>query len=92
MVAAVADWLGSVSALVFRVAAVLFVLVNGAAIAAVALTRDRALVNRLTPPWLATNALLLGAGLGVPLVAGIARAGLLALAAMAGGLEVTPSE
>lgn len=68
------DWLSSVSNFVFRTAAMLFVVVNAGAAAMVVSTRSRALVQRWTSPWLAVNLLLLGAGAGVPLVAGIAKA------------------
>lgn len=50
-----------------------FVLVNAAAIGVVAVTRSRAVVQRFTSPWLATNILLLGTGVGVPMVAGVAK-------------------
>lgn len=92
MVSAVADWLSSVSGLVFRLAAVLFVLLNGAVVAAIAVSRSRTLVNRITPPWLAANVVLLGAGLGVPLLAGIARTAVRALGALTGNVALGPPE
>ncbi|MHB1329473.1 MAG: hypothetical protein ACYC2K_14850 [Gemmatimonadales bacterium] len=63
-----ADSIGAFGSTVFRVAAVTFLLLNGAAIAAVVLTRNRELVNRWTGRVLAANLLLLGVGLGTPAV------------------------
>ncbi|HSR15515.1 MAG TPA: hypothetical protein VLL51_07165 [Gemmatimonadales bacterium] len=71
---AITSWLSSVSGLVFRTCAFLFVVLNLGAVALVVGTRSRALVQRWTSPWLAANFLLIGAGAGVPLVAGIAQA------------------
>jgi hypothetical protein len=53
----------------FRWSAIGFLVLNGAAAAVVWITRDRRAVNRWTSPLLAANLLLLGTGLGVPLVA-----------------------
>lgn len=75
-------WLGGFSGTVLRVCGTLFVLVNGLAIGAFMLKRDRSLVQRWTSPWLAANLLLIGAGAGVPLVAGLVKA---AVAAVSGG-------
>lgn len=91
MEAQILEWLSGVSSVAFRTAAVLFVALNGAAAAAVALTRSRDLVNRFTAPWLAANAVLLGAGLGIPLLAGLARVGVRAIAA-AGGFLIETAE
>lgn len=79
MDAEITTWLNSVSGFVFRTSAVLFVVVNVAAIGLLVSTRSRALVQRWTSPWLAVNLVLLGAGAGVPLVAGIAKAAVAAL-------------
>ena len=73
METSVLDWLASVGATAFRWSAIAFVLVNGAAIAAVVLTRDRTLVNRWTSRILAANLVLAGTGIGVPLVAAASR-------------------
>jgi hypothetical protein len=67
------SWLDGVGSTVFTLSAVAFVVLNGVGIAAVLLTRDRSFVNRWTAPFLATNLVLLGAGLGVPLVTLAAR-------------------
>ncbi len=64
------NWLNGFSESVFRICALLFVAVNGIAVGALAIRRDRSLVQRWTSPWLATNLLLIGAGAGVPLVTG----------------------
>jgi hypothetical protein len=66
----VISWLSGFSDSVFRICALLFVAVNGLAVGALMVKRDRSLVQRWTSPWLATNLLLLGAGAGVPLVTG----------------------
>jgi hypothetical protein len=77
-------FLNGLSSKVFWLAAVVFVLLNGAAIGAFALTRSRRLVNEWTGKLVAADAALIGAGLGVPLVAGLAKIGVHALASMLG--------
>lgn len=69
----IVSWLDGVGSTAFTLSAVAFVALNGIAIAAVSLTRDRSLVNRWTPHFLAANILLLGSGLGIPLAALAAR-------------------
>jgi len=64
-----AESLSLVASTTFRWAALAFLVVNGVAAAAVWISRDRRLVNRLTSPLLAANLLLVGAGIGVPAVA-----------------------
>ncbi len=88
---ALLEWLARTGSQVFTVAAWGFVLVNGAAIAAVFVTRDRTLVNRWTGRLLAANLVLVGAGLGVPLMTSVAR---LAITAVSPSIRVTipPSE
>jgi hypothetical protein len=66
----VIDWLSGFSDSVLRICAFLFVAVNGLAVGALLVKRDRSLVQRWTSPWLAANLLLIGAGGGVPLVTG----------------------
>jgi hypothetical protein len=80
------DWLAQTGSQVFIVSAWAFVLVNGAVVAAVFLTRDRTLVNRWTGRLLAVNVALVGAGLGVPLLTSVAR---LAVTAISPSLHVT---
>ena len=70
---ALVDWLDRMGSVVFVTTTGLLVLMDLTAIAAVAVTRDRQLVNRWTGRVLAANLLLLGAGLGTPLVAFTAR-------------------
>lgn len=79
METALLDWLSRVGSSAFAYSAGLFVVVNGAAIAAVVVTRDRSLVNRWTGRLLAANLLLLGTGLGVPLLTAVTRLGILAV-------------
>ena len=69
----IVSWLDGVGSTAFTLSAVAFVALNVVAIAAVFMTRDRGLVNRWTPHFLAANLLLLGTGLGVPLAALAAR-------------------
>ena len=59
-------WLSAVSGTVLRVCGTLFILVNGLAIGAFMLKRDRSMVQRWTSPWLAANLLLIGAGRECP--------------------------
>lgn len=88
MEAAVLSFLEGLSSTVFRLAAVCFVLVNGTAALAFVMSRSRRLVDAWVPRVLAADAVLLTAGLGVPLVAGLARLGVRALATLAGGAPV----
>jgi hypothetical protein len=76
-------WLSGFSSSVFQVCAFLFVAVNAAAVAVVAATRSRAVVQRWTGAWLATNFVLVGAGAGIPLMAGLARAAVAAFTTQA---------
>ena len=62
------DTLTSLGATAFRWSALLFVLVNGGAALAIWMTRSRGLVNRITPKLLIANLLLLGTGVGVPIL------------------------
>jgi len=64
-----AESLSLVASTTFRWAAVAFLVINGVAAAAVWISRDRRMVNRLTSPLLAANLLLVGAGVGVPALA-----------------------
>jgi hypothetical protein len=84
----VANFLGSLSGTVFRIAVVSFLVINGTAIAVFALTRSRRLVDAWTPRVVTLDAVLLGAGLGAPLLAGAAR---LAVQALGGSVGVATS-
>lgn len=69
----VLEWLGGVGATAFRWSALAFVVLNGAAIATVVLSRDRSLVNRWTGRLLAANLVLAGTGIGIPLLTTVTR-------------------
>ena len=71
--ASLVQWLDRIGPLVFWTCAATLVAVDTAAVAAVVSTRSRALVNRWTGVVLAINAVLLGAGVGVPATAFAAR-------------------
>ncbi|HEX4936656.1 MAG TPA: hypothetical protein VFV33_25920 [Gemmatimonadaceae bacterium] len=76
---ALLDWLARVGTGAFRYSALAFMLLNGAAVVAVFMTRDRTLVNRWTGRVLAANLVLAGTGLGVPLVTTVTRLGIMAV-------------
>jgi hypothetical protein len=80
------QWLDSIGSRAFSLSAVLFVLLNGAAVTVIAIRRDREFVNRWTSRILAANLLLVGTGLGVPLVALMARTAIQAVAPAASAL------
>ena len=80
---ALVTWLSGFSSSVFQICAFLFVAVNATALAAFLATRSRALVQKWTGPWLAANFVLIGAGAGIPMVAGIAKAAVAAFSAQA---------
>lgn len=82
----VANFLGSLGSSVFRLAAVLFLIINGTAIMVFAMTRSRHLVNEWTRRIVTIDAVLLGAGLGVPLLAGAAKLTVNLLSGTAGGV------
>ncbi|HSE67248.1 MAG TPA: hypothetical protein VLB12_09685 [Gemmatimonadales bacterium] len=76
MQADILTMLSGVGSWTLRAALILFVLLNGTAVALVVVRRDRTLVNRWTSRWLAANIALLGVGAGIPLLTGLLRAGL----------------
>jgi hypothetical protein len=73
-------WLDQVRSAVFWACLTGLVVLDVGAVAAVVATRSRALVNRWTGAVLAANLILLGAGVGVPVVAYAAKAVASALA------------
>jgi hypothetical protein len=73
-------WLDQVRSVVFWGCVAGLVAIDLAAAAVVMGTRSRALVNRWTGPVLAVNLILIGAGVGVPVVAYATRAVARALA------------
>jgi hypothetical protein len=81
----VSHFLDSLGGTVFRLAAIAFVLVNGTAIVVFAMSRSRRLVDDWTRRIVTIDAVLLGTGLGVPLLAAGAKLGIKALAGMTGG-------
>jgi hypothetical protein len=85
METAAVSFLDSLGSTVFRLAAICFVALNGAAAVTVVMTRSRRIVDAWVPRLLAVDAVLLGAGLGVPLVAGLAKYGVKAIAALGAG-------
>lgn len=64
-VASALDWLGTAA---FRWSAVGFLLLNGLAVTAFFVSKDRGLVNRWTSRLLMGNILLIGTGIGVPVL------------------------
>lgn len=88
MDAQIMDWLTAISSTVVRLSIILFVALNGAALAALALKRDRSLVQKYTSPWLAANLTLVGAGLGAPLLVGLTKFAVSAMAS-AGQMAVS---
>ena len=90
METAAVSFLDSLGSTVFRIAAICFVALNGAAAVTVVMTRSRRVVDAWVPRLLAVDAVLLGAGLGVPLVAGLAKMGVRALATIVPGGPTAP--
>ena len=88
----IAMWLDSVGARAFGISATLFVLMNGAAIAVLAIKRDYTLVNRWTSRLLAANLVLLGTGVGLPLMTTLARSAVMAIAPVTQGLTTGKSD
>ena len=88
MGAGVLEWLANVGDGAFRWSLMAFVVVNGIAVAAVIITRDRALVNRWTGRLLGVNLLLAGTGIGIPLMTTVTR--LAVAAALPGTAKVVP--
>jgi hypothetical protein len=83
----VAQWLDSIGSRAFSLSATLFVLMNGAAVAVIAVRRDRQFVNRWTSRILAANLLLVGTGVGIPIAALLARSAVMAMAPITRGLS-----
>lgn len=82
-------FLNGLSSKVFWSAAVVFIVLNGAAIAAIALSRSRRLVNDWTGKLVAADAVLLGVGLGIPVLIGLAKIGVRAVGSLLGSPPVT---
>jgi hypothetical protein len=73
MEAAAVNWLDQVGAEVFWISASLFISINCLFAASVYKNRDREFVNRWTGRLLAVDLLLIGSGVGVPVLAATAR-------------------
>jgi uncharacterized membrane protein YqgA involved in biofilm formation len=73
MESSVVSVLDSIRQFAFTASLGAFVLVNATAAGVILVTRSRAVVQRFTSPWLATNIILLGTGVGVPMVAGVCK-------------------
>jgi hypothetical protein len=67
------NWLASVGSTAFRWSALTFLVVNGVAITALVISRDRSLVNRWTGRILGINLALAATGLGIPLLTTVTR-------------------
>ncbi|MBV6520118.1 MAG: hypothetical protein MNPFHGCM_00223 [Gemmatimonadaceae bacterium] len=83
----IAQWLDGIGARAFGISAAFFLLINGAALAILAIKRDYTLVNRWTSRLLAANLVLIGTGIGIPLATTLARSALMALAPMTQGIS-----
>ena len=81
----IVSFLNGLSSKVFWFAAVVFVFLNGSAIVVFAMTRSRRLVDEWTGKLIATDAALVAVGLGAPLVTGLAKIGVHALASLFSG-------
>lgn len=73
MESSVVSVLDSIRQFAFTASLWAFVLLNATAVGAILVTRSRAVVQRFTSPWLAANIILLGTGVGVPMVAGVCK-------------------
>lgn len=80
MVDSIAHLLDQIGSLTFWACMSVLVVIDALALAVVIRTRSRELVNRWTGRLVAANALLLGAGLGVPMTAYLARSVVVAVA------------
>lgn len=76
----VAQWLDQIGSLTFWTCLSVLVVIDAVAVGVVIQTRSRELVNRWTGRLVAANALLLGAGVGVPVTAYVAREVVIAVA------------
>ncbi len=89
MDSAVLNWLDSASILILRLALGGLLLVNLTAAVGYLKAPGHRFVDRWASSWLAANLILLGAGAGAPLVAGVAK---LVVAGMSGMLgSATPT-
>jgi len=80
MLDSIAQTLDQIGSLTFWTCITVLITIDALAVAAIAQTRSRELVNRWTGRIVAANMLLLGTGLGVPMTAYLARSVVLAVA------------
>lgn len=89
MDAVVLGWLDAVSMLILRLALGGVILVNLIAAVGYLKAPGHSFVDRWASPWLAANLVLLGAGAGAPLVAGVAKLVVAGLTGMLGSATPT---
>lgn len=85
-------WLSDFGTQVFAWSLGIFLVINSAAAIAWFVRRDRALVNRWTSRILAADLLLIGTGVGVPIVTTMARMTISAIATSFTGTGVTTTQ
>jgi len=85
MEATIVQWLSDFGTMVFFWSLGIFVVVNGVAAVVYLVRRDRTQVNRWTSRILAADLLLVGAGVGVPIVTTLTKMTVSAIAATFGG-------
>lgn len=90
MKTALLTWLAGTGSWAWHTALTLFLLVNATAIVALLVTRNRSLVDRWTPRWLAANLALLGFGFGAPLLSSALRLVVSALPNLGAAATVVP--
>jgi hypothetical protein len=81
-------WLDAVGTTAFAWSLGAFVAINGVAAALFVLKRDRAVVNKWTGRVLAVDLLLVGTGIGVPVVASLTSAAVSALTTQVAGASI----
>lgn len=85
MEASVTAFLNGLSSKVFWLAAFGFIALNATAITVFFVTRSRRLVNEWTSKLVAADVALIAIGAGVPLVSGLLKIGVHAIASLFGG-------
>ncbi len=89
METAIVEWLSNFGSMVFAWSLGIFLVVNGVAAVAFFVLRDRAQVNRWTSRILAVDLLLVGSGVGVPIVTTMARLTVTAVSSAFAGSGMT---
>jgi len=88
MESSIVEWLANVGSKAFAWSLGIFLIVNAAAAIAFMVRRDRALVNRWAGRVLAVDLLLVGTGVGVPLMTTVARMTVSVVSASFGGAGI----